>query len=818
MDKIRHGESQKVARETKSAKSPKSSKNNANSAKKTGKKSTRTSKKTNTKPSFLKRLIQWAIVGTLIIGLLGCAAVGMAFWYYSRTLPNIFSYDDYKPRQLSVITDRNGLPLLELYEERRTVIPFADIPDHMKKAMIAAEDAAFYTHEGLDYIGIIRAVFVNIQRGSFSQGSSTITQQVVKNLLLTPEKQLSRKFQEVLLARQIEQALTKDEILAIYLNHVYFGHRNYGVEQAALFYFNVHAKDLTLNQAATLAGLVQSPERLSPKKHPQRALERRNYVLRQLKDKGMITEDAYQQAYDEPITVKDRNRESMGAAPYFTEHVRQMLIAEYGKDYVYSAGLTVTTTLDLDMQQKAELAFQKGMHAFDERHYMNRPLKNPSKKRPSKFEKHKNYEAPIVKIENDQVFFEIGGVTLPYKPTPRQRKQLKLDEVFKVGQTWFIQIEKFDKSGKPAQIYIPSGANGALIAIDPASHDVRALVGGYSYKDSVFNRATQASRQTGSSFKTFVYGAALEARVITPATIIDDAPKVFHIPGQKEPWSAKNSDNKYKGPMTVRTALAQSRNTIAVDVLERTGIDKTIQFVQKFGIHSPLVENYTLALGSSSMTNLDVTNAYATIASGGHYKSPRFILEITQNGKTLPLKPQAEHQAIEPDVAYVLSSMLKSVATEGTAKRYLGKWKTDVAGKTGTTNATKDAWFVGFTQKLACGIYVGYDTPKTLGRGEGGSTTALPIFADFMAEVHKELPESVFIKPDSVIQLDVDADTGLLPATTQNIKQEVFISGTQPTQIAPMPDEGNAQNWLIRQMNTPTQEIPEDVGDDEDGF
>lgn len=570
-------ESHKVAKEAKSTK--KSTKASAGSKGTKSRKSSRKTAKAAEKPSMIKRLLKWGIIGILILGFLGCAAVGMAFWYYSRTLPGIFSYDDYKPRQLSVITDRNGQPLLELYEERRTVIPFADIPDHMKKAMIAAEDAAFYTHKGLDYIGIVRAVFINIQRGSFSQGSSTITQQVVKNLLLTPEKQLSRKFQEVLLARQIEQALTKDEILAIYLNHVYFGHRNYGVEQAALFYFGVHAKDMTLNQAATLAGLVQSPERLSPKKHPERALERRNYVLRQLKEKGMITEDAYQTAFDEPITVKDRNRESMGAAPYFTEHVRQMLIAEYGKDYVYSAGMTVTTTLDLDMQRMAERAFQKGMHDFDERHYMNRPLKNPSKKKTTKFEKKKNYEAPIVKIEDNKVYFEIGGVILPYEPTTRQRKQLAMNEVFKVGQTWFIQIESFDKSGKPSKIYIPSGANGALIAIDPATHDVRALVGGYSYKDSVFNRATQASRQTGSSFKTFVYGAALESRIITPATIIDDAPKVFHIPGQKEPWSAKNSDNKYKGPMTVRSALAQSRNTIAVDVLERTGIDKTIQFV-----------------------------------------------------------------------------------------------------------------------------------------------------------------------------------------------------------------------------------------------
>ncbi|MBQ1924995.1 MAG: PBP1A family penicillin-binding protein [Proteobacteria bacterium] len=786
-------------------------------AKKAGKTAASKKGKKKTQQTPLgKRILKICVIGILILGILGCATVAFVFWYYSRSLPGIFSYDDYQPRQMTVITDRNGLPLLELYEERRTVIPFDDIPQHMKDAMISAEDAAFFTHKGLDYIGIVRAVFVNIKRGGFSQGSSTITQQVVKNLLLTPEKHLSRKIQEVLLARQIEEALTKDEILAIYLNHVYFGHRNYGIEQAARYYFSIPASELSLTQAAVLAGLVQSPERLSPQKHPDRALERRNYVLRQMFEKGHIKEDVYQKAIEEPITLKLQDRASIGAAPYFTEHVRQMLIAEYGKDYIYSAGMTVTTTLDLDMQRTAEAAFRKGLIDFDERHYMNRPLKNPSKKQATKFEKNKNYEAKISKIEGDEVFFDIAGRTLGYTPTMRQRKEGPLEDVFKVGQTWFIQIESFDNDGKPEKIYIPSGANGALVAIEPKTHEVRALVGGYSYKDSVFNRATQAMRQTGSSFKTFVYGAALEARIITPTTIIDDAPKVFHIPGQKQPWSAKNSDNKYKGPMTVRTALAQSRNTVAVDVLERTGIDKTIRFVRKFGIDTPLVENYTLALGSSSMTDLDVTNAYATIAAGGEYKSPLFILKIVKNNKEIPLKPQSKHTAIEPDVAFVLSSMLRSVATEGTARKYLGKWKRDVAGKTGTTNSTKDAWFVGFTSELACGVYIGYDDPKSLGKGEGGSTTALPIFAKFMGDYLKEFPDSSFTKPDSVVQIDVDDATGLLPVSTQKVRNEVFLSGTQPVQTAPMPDETDAQNWMMRQITAPDEEPSEDIGSEDE--
>ncbi len=787
-------------------------KNKKNSSK------SKNAKKQAAKPSLLRRCVRFVIIAGLLLGLIGCAVVAGAFWYYSRTLPGIFSYDDYKPKQMSVIYDKMGEPILEMYEEKRIVIPFDDIPMHMRKAMIAAEDANFYQHEGLDYIGILRAVIVNIKRGGFSQGSSTITQQVVKNLLLTPEKHLSRKIQEVLLARQIEQALNKDEILAIYLNHVYFGHGNYGVERAAQFYFGVHAKDMTVNQAATIAGLVQSPERLSPKKHPEAAHTRRDYVLKQMYEKGFITESVYNETKAEKIVLGEAPQGHIGLGPYFAEVVRQELVAKHGKEFVDTAGLKIYTTLDPDAQKMAEKAFINGMHNFDNRHYMNRPLKDPSKKRPTTFKKDTNYEAKITKIDGDTVYFELGGQELPYAPTPRQKKQLPIDETFKVGQTWFVQVSAFEND-KPSKIFIPTGANGALVAIDPATREVRALVGGYNFKESAFNRATQAQRQTGSSFKTFVYGAGLEARTITPSTIIDDAPKVFYIPGQKQPWSPKNSDNKFKGPMTTRTALALSRNTIAVDVLERTGIDQTIDFVKRLGITSSLVNNFTLALGSSTLNTLEVTNAYATIIDGGVHKSPVFITKITQGPNTIPLPPQTQSKAIAPDVAYVLADMLKSVATEGTAKKYLGKFGRDIGGKTGTTNSTKDAWFVGFTQDLACGIYVGYDDPKTLGRGEGGSTTALPIFAEFMTDYHKELPLRNFNKPASVVEMDVDAATGLLPRDpTQKSRHEVFLAGTEPTRPAPAPDAENSQDWILRQLDTNTNEEAIDAGSDDDAF
>ncbi len=775
------------------------------------------------KKSIFWRIFKFCFISGIILAILGCGAIAGVFWYYSRTLPGIFAYSDYKPKQMSIIYDRTGEPILEMYEEKRLVVPFDEIPLHMRQAMIASEDGNFYEHGGVDYIGILRSVYNNIRHGRH-QGASTITQQVVKNLLLTPERQLSRKFQEVLLARQIEQALTKDEILTIYLNHVYFGHRNYGVERAALFFFGKHARDLTLNESATIAGLVQSPERLSPKKHPEEAKARRDYVLRRMFESGFINEDTYQTNLKQEIKLAENTESHLGMAPYFTAYVKQMLIAEYGEQFVNGAGLQIYTTLDPVAQLQAEKAFIDGLHNFDNRHYMNRPLKDPSKKQPTTFKKDTNYEAKITKIEGDTVYFSLAGKTLPYTPTPRQKWEKPIDETFKVGQTWFVQISEFEND-KPKTIFIPSGANGALVAIEPESREVRALVGGYSFNESPYNRATQALRQTGSSFKTFVYGAALENHVITPTTIIDDAPKVIYIEGQPKPWSPKNSDNKFKGPMTARAALAASRNTIAVDILERTGIEKTKSFVQRLGINTPLVNNLTLALGSTELNVLDVTNAYASIADAGVYKSPVFITKITQranakdmNGKELSVKPQTRHVAIAPEVAYVLADMLKSVAVEGTARKYLAKFGRDVGGKTGTTNSTKDAWFVGFTQDLACGIYVGYDDPKNLGKGEGGSTTAVPIFQQFMTDYHKDLPLRNFNKPNSVVEVEVDTATGLLPREpSQKTRKEVFIQGTQPMQQAPMPDAENSQNWMIRQMEAVEVE-DNGNGVDEDAF
>lgn len=773
-------------------------------------KSKKTAKKAQ-KRSFGRRFIKFLLLTFLILFVLGVLSVVGLFWYYSKSLPNIFSYADYQPKQVSRVYDNQGRVILELFDERRTVVKFEDISDSMKHAMIASEDAAFYSHKGLDYVGVVRAVFVALKRGKIAQGASTITQQVVKNLLLTPEKAISRKVQEALLARRIEQVLSKDEILSIYLNHAYFGHLCYGVEEAARYYFDVSAKDLSLTQAATLAGLVQSPARLSPIKYPERAKQRRNYVLGQLWDKGYITEADYQSSIARDVVVAQREDTLIGKAPYFTEYVRQRLIDRWGRDYVYNAGLRVYTTIDLAAQAMAEESVREGLYAFDERHYMNRPLKNPKGfKKPKRWELDTNYEAVIKQVGAESVDFALGEQVFSVKVRKRSLRNKAISDVYKVGDTWFLQITKLSSAGAPESIDIPVGANASLIALEPKTRAVVALVGGFSYDDSVFNRATQAMRQTGSSFKSFVYGAALESGVITPATIIDDAPKVFHIAGQKKPWSPQNSDKKFKGPMSARIALAQSRNTIAVDVLERTGIEQVINYVRKLGVKSALVDNFTLALGSSEMTNLEATNAYATILDAGIYKEPVFITRIELNGQEIALDAPQSHTATTAQAAYILTNMLQSVTTEGTARGKLGKWKRAVAGKTGTTNNIKDAWFVGYTAQLACGVFVGYDEPKTLGRGEGGGSSALPIWEQFMRHYHEGLPALDFTQPDGLVWLDIDEATGLLPNGTGKTRREVFLSGMQPNTVAPMAGAIPSDQWMMQQVEEQAQEPPSD--------
>lgn len=775
----------------------------------------RAEKKKRAKPHILWRIVRVGVVLGLLAALLGAGAVAAIFWHWSRDLPELFTVDDYRPKQVSRIYDRNGNVLLELYEEKRTVVPYEEIPEAMRLAMIASEDSNFFEHKGLDYIGVMRAAWTNIQQGGFSQGASTITQQVVKNLLLTPEKELKRKVQEVLLARRLEEVLTKDEILWIYLNHVYFGHRVYGVEEASRYFFNKHAKNLNLNEAATLAGLVQSPERLSPIKHPQRALERRNYVLHRMYEEGFVTEDVYREVREQPIVVRRVEPPTLGEARHFAEHVRRQLIDEYGEQYLYSAGLEIYTTVDLSMQAEADAALQKGLREFDARHGLYRPVKKP-KKAPDDLGKLKAgeiYRAEVVVVDADKelVELQLGPYRAPLELVPRSRilrDDKTVGEVFEVGQYWEVVPGEMTASG-PRTFRPRPGPEGAIVTVDPYTREVMAVAGGYDYAQSSFNRGLQAVRQTGSSFKAFVYSAALEARVITPATLIDDAPKVFHVPGQKKPYSPENFDRKFLGPMTARVALAKSRNTTAVDVLERLGIERAVEYGKRIGLVNDLPAVWSLALGAPSLTAIETANAYATWASGGLYASPIFITRIQRQDGTLVAEYKAEaRRVLSPEVAWLTTNMLRSVVTEGTARSHLGKWDHYVVGKTGTTNGPKDTWFIGYTAHYVTAVYVGYDDPREMGSKETGGTTSLPIWADYMKAVHKDLPKLEFEQPPGIIEARIDPGSGLL--VSEGGRVEYFLPGTVPTRYHTREsDELSESDWTMREIGATWRADPD---------
>jgi len=775
-------------------------------------KGTGTPRKPKAKAAKNKRSLAWKLARLLLLlgialTLLGASGVVGIFWFYSRDLPPIFSAADYNPKQVTRIYDRDGNVLIELFDERRTVISIDEIPEVMRYSMIAAEDAGFYEHKGLDYWGVLRAAYTNIQRGGFSQGASTITQQVVKNLLLTPEREVKRKVQEVLLARRLEEVLSKDEILWLYLNQVYWGHRNYGIEEASRFYFDKSTSELDLNEASTLAGMVQSPERLSPFKHPERCLERRNYVLNQMRAKGFITEAAYASTLEQPITPRTERPTTLGMASHFVEAIRRQLLEEYGRDIVYTGGLEVHTTVDLTVQVEAEAAVRQGLREFDQRHG-DYQVFEPGKLKPDdnvgKMVAERPYVAVVTHVTKDSVELRVGDHVAPLELVPRSRiipSDKDLPQVFQEGKLFRVVLGK--GSGMKPESFLPApGADAALLCMAPDSREVLAMVGGYDYSLSSFNRATQARRQTGSSFKPIVFSAALEKKVITPSTRIDDAPKVFHIPGKDEPWSPRNFDGKFKGPMLVRTALALSRNTVAVDVLERVGIDSVLEYAKRIGVTSPLVENFTMALGSTEMTVLEMVNTFSTFASGGFLADPIFVTRVEKRGgEVLFAAEHAPTRVISAEVAYLTTSLLSSVVTEGTARKALLGWEHSAAGKTGTTNGPRDAWFLGYTDYLVAGVYVGFDAPQDLGGHEGGSKTALPIWANFMKAVHRDRPPRQFTVPSGLIQASIDPQSGKLAGPhTPKPREEWFLPGTVPKETAFAPGEVDPGDWTMREI------------------
>ena len=653
--------------------------------------------KTQTSPpkkSSKMRKLWWMIFFIILFFLIipGILAVG-TYTYFSYDLPRLTSVEDYTPKTVTQVFSENGEIIAEFFVEKRYIIPIEEMPATLIRAFISSEDARFFEHQGIDLLSIFRALIKNIKSMDIVQGGSTITQQITKSLLLSPEKSYTRKIKEAILARRIENSLSKRDILSIYLNQIYLGHRSYGVEAAALTYFGKHASELNLAESALLAGLPKAPSAYSPIRHPLKAQKRQRYVLQRMLQRGYITKGQAKEAADMILNIVPPENKNIKVAPYFTEHLRQYLENTYGTDLLYGEGLKVYTPLNLLMQKSAQRAVESGLNDFE------------------------------------------------------TREGSQKDE---------------------------SRVQGALVAMEPRTGHVKALVGGVKFLENQFNRAIQARRQLGSAFKPIVYAAALDKDYVT-TTIIIDSPLIFKIKSDMEFWEPRNYDLEFKGPITLRKALAYSRNIITIKILQDIGIDYVINYAKRLGIDSPLNRDLSLALGSSGISLLEITRAYAVFANQGFKVEPIFITKVTdRNGTVLEENKPRLSQAISPQTSYIMTSLLKSVVEEGTGRKVKALHR-PCAGKTGTTNDVRDAWFIGFTPHIIAGTWVGFDDEKPLGKHETGAVAASPIWLKFMQEVLEGTPMKTFSIPEGIIFVKIDPETGKPPSPqSQKIIFECF--------------------------------------------
>ena len=868
------------------------------------------------------------------------AAIGVLaiYLFLVRDLPDFHSLDDYRPPVVSEVYDRNGKLIGEFFTQKRRLVPIDEIPRHVQLAFVAAEDGSFFEHQGIDLVAIFRAALANVREGGIAQGASTITQQMVKSLLLTPERTYTRKMREIILSRQIEQSFTKDEILYLYLNQIYFGSGAWGVGQAARTYYGKDAQSLSVSEAALLAGLVQRPSAYDPTRNPDSAERRRRYVLGRMVADGYIDQQTYEVELDTPPIIQQHaDRENFPIAGHFTEEVRRLLFERLEGEAVLNQGLRIDTTLDIDLQRAARDAIQKGLLEHDRRRGYRGPVRRVGDEgavaelenlAEANAELFVTTQIETPNDENAQDPSEAGaakeaagalndyaeadteadteatkdlsqdaglettgaeladgmpaseavplvsyampddtpmlGVVLAVEPkaqaarigfghglegvvhlddvdwarepdlNARPRPVTKIASIFKVGDVAkFIRLpgeaaemastassrgktQKQDEQDELTEVPLARLdlwqeplAEGALLSIDNATGDVFAMIGGYDFERSEFNRAVQAQRQPGSAFKPFIYGAAL-TRGYTPVSILIDRPVVYTDPVSGFVWAPRNYGRQFYGPMTMRDALKKSVNNATVHLFRDLGVRYVIDYARRFGIQAPLSSDLSLALGSSSMTLLELTRAYAVYPRGGTRVIPRFIRQVLDaEGNTLLgdvplgdipppiLKPLASGDeanfetypdseiaptlpVVTPADAYLMSDLLRAVVQEGTGRRLKALGRT-LAGKTGTTNDFTDAWFMGFSPELTTGVWVGHDDNQRLGWGESGGKTALPIWGDFMKVALAPYPQRDFEVPPHIEFQRIDRDSGLLAeANTQDAYFQPFLEGTAP--------------------------------------
>ncbi|MBF0102137.1 MAG: penicillin-binding protein 1A [Desulfobacterales bacterium] len=763
-------------------------------------------------------LIKFIMV-LFFLGVVACCGVcAFIYVYIYQELPKITSLRDYSPPIITSLFSDDGTKIAEFFKERRIVIPLSDMPSMLTYSFISAEDSRFFKHQGIDLVSILRAVFKNMEAGTIVQGGSTITQQVAKSFFLTPERSFTRKIKEAILAYRIDQSFSKEDILFLYLNQIYLGHGSYGVAAAADNYFGKTVKELTLAECALLAGLPQAPSRYSPYQYPDRARQRQIYVLNRMVEEKYITEAQRKEALDFKLDIKPRKNWYTEEVSYYIEHVRRYVEERYGADKLYNEGLSIYTSVNLNMQKAACNSITQGLNELDKRQGYRGPLKHLAKGDIEAYVKdiqQKTEEQPIevgniykgvvinvddgqkkvtVRIGNRQGEISIDDLRWARKPNPDlsyyEAPVRNPSQVLKTGDVILVRLKALREGNELWQLALEQEpeTQAALLCLDVETGYVKAMMGGRDFSNSQFNRAIQSKRQPGSAFKPIVYAAAID-KGYTPASIIIDSPIAFQNQGSDTVWKPKNYVEKFYGPTLLREALAKSRNIITIKILQDIGVNYVIEYARRLGITSNLGQNLSLALGSSEVTLLEIVRAYSVFPNLGYLLDPIFITKIMdRNNVLLEETKSSKQKVIDMSTAYIMTSLLQSVITDGTGWR-AKVLKVPVAGKTGTTNDLNDAWFVGYTPRYVAGVWLGYDTKKSLGKGETGSTAACPIWVHFMQRILENKPVIDFQVPDDVIFSQVDADTGLLPIPeSKKIIFECFKVNSVPKEYTRKPD------------------------------
>ena len=753
----------------------------------------------------------WQI--TLIVlaglGLLGALTGGALLWHYAQDLPDPNQLQNYQPSLVTQVYSIDNQLIGQFYIERRILTPLTNIPKTLTQAVIAVEDARFFEHPGLDYIGILRAAWTNLRRGGKVEGASTITQQLARSLFLSSERTFDRKVRELVLAYKMELVSTKEQILETYLNQIYFGQGAYGVAAAAQSYFGKDLPSLTLAESAFLAGLPKSPNHFSPFRNYDRAKKRQEHVLARMEDAGFLTPEEREHAAAEPLNFRRPGSEQV--ASYFVEYVRQLVTAKYGESMVYKGGLKITTTLNFEMQRAAEAAFTEGLRELDKRQGWRGPLRtvevdsrtpieSPVATTDEPVEVGDFREAVVTKVGKDSYTVLIGQspAKLSFDDMAWAKKRLKgpdpskdvvvtqnLRKVLKPGDVIEVKVQKIEKDTVHVQLEQTPLVEGGLIAIEPGSGAIRTMVGGYDFNRSEYNRAVQARRQPGSAFKPIIYATAIN-QGMGPASVILDAPVVYEQVEDDKTWKPENYGKRIHGIVSLRDALAKSHNLATVRLIDKVGIKNVTEFAQQIGVTSPLAADLSLGLGSSSVGLMELTAAYSVFLNQGTKNEPYVIVTVRDSTEqVLEVAEQKPQEVVSKETAYLITNMMEDVVERGTgqAAKVLGR---PIAGKTGTTNDFVNAWFIGGTPNLVTGVYVGFDDRRSLGETESGAHAALPIWINFMKEAFKQLPIVPFTIPEGVTFVKVDPSTGLLLSDQedQSGNVEIFTKGSEPTQAA----------------------------------